>query len=325
MTLVALGWTDHWQRAFEPYAGGGLVPARVIGEHRTHFEVATDTAELTATMTTRLRNAAAERSDLAGVGDFVALNLTGSDGHATIEAVLPRRTAMIRKASSEQRPQLIAANVDAVFVVTALDGDLNLQRLERYLALIADSGAAPVIVVNKADLAGDVPGAIASIAGALPGVPIHAISARASDGIGVLEPYFGDHQTVALIGSSGVGKSTLTNRLLGREAQATQEVRASDNRGRHTTTHRQLFLRPGGGSLMDTPGMRGLELWNTEETAAPNFADIEALAADCKFSDCKHANEPGCAVRAALASGDLDAAHFAAYAKRSSASKPGRR
>jgi ribosome biogenesis GTPase / thiamine phosphate phosphatase len=315
MTLAAFGWNNHWQAKFAAVASDRLLPGRVIGEHRTHFQVATDVAELTATMTTRLRNAATERSDLAGVGDFVALSIEGSDGHSTIEAVLPRATAMIRKASSEQRPQLIAANVDVVFVVTALDGDLNLPRLERYLALIAESGAAPVIVVNKVDLATDLTGTLAQIAAIAPGVPVHAISARDADGLDVLKPYFDEHRTVALIGSSGVGKSTLTNRLLGHERQATQDVRASDNRGRHTTTHRQLFLRPDGGSLMDTPGMRGLELWNPAEPSTDNFDDIEALAAHCKFRDCKHASEPACAVRAAVASGALDAAHFARYAK----------
>ena len=320
MTLAALGWNDRWRDAFEAIGSTGLLPARVIGEHRTHFDVATDVAELTAVLPTRLRNAATERSDLAGVGDFVALNLIGSDGHATIEAVLPRATAIIRKASSEQRPQLIAANVDWVLVVTALDGDLNLQRLERYVALIADSRAAAAIVVNKSDLADGVTGSLAQnlaeIAAIAPGVPLHAISARAAGSLAELEQYFANNQTVALIGSSGVGKSTLTNRLLGREAQATQEVRASDNRGRHTTTHRQLFLRPGGGSLMDTPGMRGLELWNTVAPPTDNFDDIEALAAQCKFRDCKHASEPACAVRAAIATGALDAAHLARYAKR---------
>ena len=320
MTLAALGWNDRWRDAFEAIGGTSLLPARVIGEHRTHFDVATDVAELTAVLPTRLRNAATERSDLAGVGDFVALNLIGSDGHATIEAVLPRATAIIRKASSEQRPQLIAANVDWVLVVTALDGDLNLQRLERYVALIADSRAAAAIVVNKSDLADSVTGTLAQnlaeIAAIAPGVPLHAISARAANSLAELEQYFANNQTVALIGSSGVGKSTLTNRLLVREAQATQEVRASDNRGRHTTTHRQLFLRPGGGSLMDTPGMRGLELWNTVAPPTDNFDDIEALATQCKFRDCKHASEPACAVRAAITTGALDAAHLARYAKR---------
>jgi ribosome biogenesis GTPase / thiamine phosphate phosphatase len=315
MTLAAFGWNDRWLVKFAVHAGTGLLPARIIGEHRTHFEVATDAGELTATATTRLRNSAAQRSDLPGVGDFVALNPIGADGHLSIEAVLPRATAMIRKASSEQRPQLIAANVDVVFVVTALDGDLNLQRLERYLSLIAESGAAPAVVVNKIDLAVDIASTIASIAAIAPGVPVHAIGARASDGLRELEPYFSNHRTVALVGSSGVGKSTLTNKLLGRDQQATQEVRASDNRGRHTTTHRQLFLRPGGGSLMDTPGMRGLELWNATEPSMDDFADIEALATHCKFRDCKHAREPACAVRAALTSGSLDAAHFERYAR----------
>ncbi len=315
MTLAAFGWNNRWQNAFEATAAANLLPARVIGAHRTHFDVVTDAAELTAAMTKRLRNAAADPSDLAGVGDFIALSLTGSDGHATIEAVLPRTTAIIRKASSQPHPQLIAANVDWILVVTALDGDINLRRLERYLALIADSGAAAAIVVNKSDLADGVAATLAQIAAIAPGVPLHAISARASNGLDVLHSYFNNNQTVALIGSSGVGKSTLTNRLLGRDVQATQEVRASDNRGRHTTTRRQLFLRPGGGSLIDTPGIRGLELLNTAASSTDNFDDIDALAAQCKFRDCKHDREPACAVRAAVAAGALDAARLARYAK----------
>ena len=191
-----------------------------------------------------MRNAAQERSDLPGVGDFVALRLAAGDGQATIEAVLPRTSALVRKAAGESRPQLLAANIDVVFIMTTPDADLNLPRLERYLALVRDSGAAPVIVVNKADLAHDAVEITGQIAGIAPGVPIHVVSARGRDRIDDLERYFDGNRTIAFVGSSGVGKSTLTNLLLGRTAQATQEVRANDSRGRHTTTHRQLFTRP---------------------------------------------------------------------------------
>ena len=241
--------------------------------------------------------------------------LRSGDGPATIEEVLPRTSALVRKASSEDRPQLLAANVDVVFIVTAPDGDLNLPRIERLLALVADSAAAPVIVLNKADLTDDVAGAMEQIATVSPGVPIHAVSAHAHRLSGI-ERHFADNRTVGLIGSSGVGKSTLTNALLGRAAQATQEVRAHDSRGRHTTTHRQLFLRPGGGSIIDTPGMRGVEVWNKNNEADTNFADVEALALNCKFSNCRHETEPKCAVRAAVARGDLDAERVAGYTRR---------
>ena len=315
MTLEALGWSGQRQRDFAARAADGLIPGRVVGEHRTHFRVATEAVEFSAEMTGRLRNAAAQRSDLAGVGDFVALRFGAGDGPATIEEVLPRTSALIRKASSEDRPQLLAANVDVVFIVTAPDGDLNLPRIERLLALVADSSAAPVIVLNKADLTDDVDGTMEQIATVSPGVPVHAVSAHAHRLAGI-ERHFADNRTVGLIGSSGVGKSTLTNALLGRAAQATQEVRAHDSRGRHTTTHRQLFLRPGGGSIIDTPGMRGVEVWNKNHEADVTFADVEALALNCKFSNCRHEAEPKCAVRAAVARGDLDAERLAGYTRR---------
>ena len=313
MTLDALGWSGQRQAEFDVHAANGLMPGRVVGEHRSHFQGRHRFAELTAGMTGRLRNAAAQRSDLAGVGDFVALRLAAGDGAATIEEVLRRTSALVRKASGEQRPQLLAANVDVVFIVTAPDGDFNLPRIERYLALVRDSGAAPVIVLNKADLADDVPGVIDQIAAFAPGVPVHAISARSGDGILDIERYFDGNQTVGLIGSSGVGKSTLTNKLPGYAEQATQEVRAHDSRGRHTTTHRQLFMRPQGGAIIDTPGMRGLELWKSEDNVEVDFDDIEALASGCQFRNCRHDREPGCAVRAAVERGDIESTRLASY------------
>ena len=321
MTFEALGWSGQRGRDFAARPADGLIPGRVVGEHRSHFRVATDAVELSAEMTGRLRNAAAQRSDLAGVGDFVALRLGTGDGPATIEEVLPRTSALVRKASGEDRPQLLAANVDVVFIVTAPDGDFNLPRIERLLALVGDSGATPVIILNKSDLTDDVAGTKVQIATIAPGVPMHAISARAGDGIAEIEQYFAGNRTVGLIGSSGVGKSTLTNQLLGRAAQATQEVRAHDSRGRHTTTHRQLFLRPHGGSIIDTPGMRGVERWLPGTDAGSNFDDIETLALECKFSNCRHEAEPKCAVRAAVARGDLDAERVAGYVRRAREAK----
>lgn len=315
MALAALGWNESWRQKFAAIAAPGLVPGRVVGEHRTHFQVATDEAEVSAEMTGRLRNSAAQRSDLPGVGDFVALRLSIGDGPASIEAVLPRASELIRKAAGETRPQLIAANVDTIFIVTGLDGDFNIQRIERYVALVRNGRIEPVIVVNKVDLSTDVAGAFAQIEAVEPGITIHPISARDTTSVSVLERYFDGGKTVALIGSSGVGKSTLTNALLGRDAQATQEVRAYDSRGRHTTTHRQLFMRAKGGTLIDTPGMRGLELWTQVQNDKPDFADLEALALECKFRNCAHRSEPGCAVQAAVARGEVEAERVEAFGK----------
>jgi ribosome biogenesis GTPase len=261
MTLEVFGWSDQRRDTFAAYAADGFVPGRVVSEHRSHFQVVTTVTELSAEVSGRLRNDAVQRIDLPGVGDFVALRLAVGNGPATIEAVLPRTTALIRKASGENRPQLLAANIDVVFIVTAPDGDFNPARIERLLALVHDSGAVPVVILNKADLTVDALRMTDQISAISSGVPVHVISARARDGLGAIEGYFYCNRSIGLIGSSGVGKSTLTNELLGRDAQVTQAVRAHDSRGRHTTTHRQLFLRPGGGCLIDTPGMRGVERW----------------------------------------------------------------
>jgi ribosome biogenesis GTPase / thiamine phosphate phosphatase len=322
--LAAHGWTEAWQQKFQALTVAGLQPGRVVAEHRTHYVVATGTGEIRAETTGRFRNSVTVRTNLPGVGDFVGFRPAEGDGPGLIEAVLPRTSTMVRKAAAERRPQLLAANVDVVFIVTALDGDYNLRRIERYLVLVRDSGARPVIVLNKADLAAaaatgaaaaiDLPAVLAELHGVAPGIAIHAISARGRTGIGALAAYFDGGHTIALIGSSGVGKSTLTNQLLGRDAMATQEVRASDSRGRHTTTHREMFVRAGGGTLIDTPGLRELGLWDAEGGRETNFDDIETLALDCKFTNCQHQAEPGCAVQAAIRAGTLEVARLTSFA-----------
>jgi ribosome biogenesis GTPase / thiamine phosphate phosphatase len=313
MSLEALGWNCHWREIFETHVSNGLLPARLVAEHRSYYTAATGTAELPASITGRLRNSAEQRSDLPGVGDFVGIRLSESGGPATIEVVLPRSSALIRKASGKPEPQLLAANVDVVFIVTAQGGDFSMPRIQRYLALVQQSGALPVIVVNKSDLGNDVAGLIGRSDGFPTNIPVHAVGARARDGLRVLERHFENNRTVALIGSSGVGKSTLTNRLLGREAQTTQAVRDHDGRGRHTTTFRQLLVRPHGGAIIDTPGLRGLEAWNADAAHEGDFDDIEKLAPDCRFSDCGHNTEPGCAVLTSIAQGDLTAERLAEY------------
>ncbi len=222
---------------------------------------------------------------------------------------------MIRKASGTPDPQLLAANVDVVFIVTALGGDFNLPRMMRYLALVQQSGATPVIVVNKSDLENDVVGSAGQIEGIGPDMPVHVITARARECTHCSRTIFHRQPYSRPYGSSGVGKSTLTNQLLGRDAQATGEVRGYDGRGRHTTTHRQLFVRKRGGAIVDTPGLRGLELWNTADAGVNNFDDIKRLALQCRFSNCQHRTEPDCAVRSAVERGEVDGVHFAEYIK----------
>jgi ribosome biogenesis GTPase len=313
MSLKALGWNGQWQEKFDACASAGLAPARVVGEHRTHYRVATESTELSAGTTGRMHNTVAMRSDLPGVGDFVAVNILDGNSQSTIEVVLPRTSALIRKASGTPDPQLLAANIDVVFIVTALGGDFNLARMTRYLALVQQSGAAPVVVVNKSDLENEVVGPAGRIEGVGPDVPVHLISAREPASIQILEQYFTGNRTVALIGSSGVGKSTLTNRLLGQDTQATQEVRDYDGRGRHTTTHRQLLVRSQGGAIVDTPGLRGLELWNTTDADEDGFDDIQRLALQCRFSNCQHKGEPSCAVRSAVERGEVEQARLAKF------------
>jgi ribosome biogenesis GTPase len=313
VNVAAFRWTERQERQAAEYFSEGLLPGRIVGEHRTHYQVATGENEISAEVSGALRNSATQRSDLPGVGDFVVFRPTLSDGPATIEAVLERKSALIRKASGETRPQLLASNVDAAFIVMGLDGDFNLARLKRFLDLVQGSGASPVILANKPDLSRDPAEAVDQIAEIAPGVPVHIVGAREGTGLEELEAYFHPDQTIVLVGSSGVGKSTLINRWLGRDAQATQAVRAHDNRGRHTTTHRQLFIRPGGGSIIDTPGVRGLETWEPVETSEDSFEDIDTLAANCKFRNCRHDSEPACAVRAAIENGELTADRLTSF------------
>lgn len=321
MTLEEFRWTERQKREASEYFCRDLLPGRIVGEHRTHYQVATGESEITAEASGALRSLTKQRSELPGVGDFVVFRPAEGDGPAIIERVLTRTSALIRKASGELRPQLLASNVDVAFIVMGLDGDYNLARMKRFVELVQGSGASPVIVANKADLSSYPAEAAKQISEVAPGVPIHIISAREGIGLEELEPYFQPHRTIVLVGSSGVGKSTLINRWLGRPAQATQSVRADDHRGRHTTTHRQLFSRPNGGSIIDTPGVRGLESWEPVETTEDTFEDIDALAANCKFRDCRHDSEPACAVRAAIKRGVLEADRLANFARSRQARK----
>jgi ribosome biogenesis GTPase len=302
--LDSLGWTPALEDQFAPHAADGLEPARVAVEHRGAYVLYSARGEQQAELAGRLRHAADERGELPAVGDWVAASATDP---ALVHSVLPRRTKFSRLAASDHGQtieQVVAANVDVVFLVAGLDGDLNLRRLERYLALGWESGAEPVVVLTKTDLCADVDAALLDVESTAIGVQVHAVSNLTGEGVEELGGYFSPGRTVAALGSSGVGKSSLVNRLAGRELMATADVRA-DGRGRHTTTNRQLLRLPSGGLYLDTPGMRELRLWESEEGLAQTFDDVAAAAALCRFADCSHECEPGCGVQAALADGTL--------------------
>ncbi len=280
-------------------------------EHRNSYALrCEDGTEIFATLAGKLRYETSNREDLPAVGDFVRVRDT------VIEEVLPRRTVFLRKAAGDTlEAQVIAANIDTVFVVTGLDGDFNLRRLERYFATARASSAQCAILLNKADLCADLNARMQQVRAIAPGADVVTISALHGDGIDALRPYLVPGETVAFVGSSGAGKSTLINRLLGRERQSTGAVRENDSRGRHTTTHRELLETPSGALLIDTPGLRQLQPWVGEDDVDGAFPDIEELAAECRYRDCAHAGEEGCAVQAALEIGSLDFDRFSNYRK----------
>ena len=308
--LAALGWTNELDAAFTTYGERGFEPARVVAEHRGGYYVRGERGDRLASVRGRLRD-----EELFGgmpaVGDWVAV-CDAPGGRAAIESVLPRRTKLSRKTPwLKAEEHVLVANVDTVFLVSGLDADFNVRRLERYLATAWDSGADPVVVLTKLDLCDDMEKIVEAENVAM-GVPVLAVSNVTGEGLEQVDALLRPARTVALVGSSGVGKSTLINRLAGREVMATADIR-NDGRGRHTTRHRQLLVLRDGSLLVDTPGLRELQLWEGDLDRA--FADIAELASQCRFNDCAHATEPDCAIQAALADGSLDPARYASYRK----------
>jgi ribosome biogenesis GTPase len=319
-TLEALGWDAGWVDAFAPFAAEGVRPARVVAVHRDTSIVRDGAGDVTASVSGAFRFAALGHADFPTVGDWVVL---GADD--VVSAILPRRSVFKRVAVDSSRrggrlddEQVMASNVDVALLVAGLDNDFNLRRIERYLAIAASSGIKPVVVLNKADLADgadDVDGRLVAVEAIAPGVATVAVSAWTGQGLDELRTHLRPGATAAILGSSGVGKSTLVNALLGEDRQATAAVRGSDSRGRHTTTHRELFELPGGALLVDTPGIRALEVLGAEEGVDATFDDVADIAATCRFSNCSHESEPGCAIREALAAGTLTQARFASHQK----------
>jgi len=301
--LAALGWNAELADNLEQ----GLEPGRVVAAHRGGFDVATAHGSVRARMPGRMLH---DGVDVA-VGDWVGV------AGAVIRSVLPRRSAIVRSvAGRTSESQTLAANVDVAFVVSSLGPDLEPRRIERYLVTIWESGASPEIVLTKADRMDDPSGMVAEVEAVAVGVPVHVVSALSGQGCDELRARISEGATAVLLGSSGVGKSTLVNRFVGRELMAVTETREDDDEGRHTTTHRELIELPGGGMVIDTPGLRELQLWEGgSESVGLAFADIEELAAECKFSNCRHSTEPGCAVQAALQSGELSAERHQSWLK----------
>ena len=305
--LHRLGWDDGWEASFADHRAAGLAPARVAIQHRGAYDLATADGDVRASAANRL----AREDNLPAVGDWVGLDLETN----LVEAVLPRRTSISRKeVLHATREQILAANVDVAFLVQALPLDFNVRRLERYLAMAWESGAQPVVLLTKVDLVDDVAPFLAEVEGVTLGAcPALGVSAKTGVGLDELRAWFDGNKTAVLLGSSGVGKSTIVNALVGEERLATQEVREDDHRGRHTTSHRELLLVPTGGVVLDTPGIRELQLWDAD--LEQTFGDVEEIARRCRFSDCAHDREPGCAVQEALSDGSLSRERWDSYLK----------
>lgn len=309
--LRALGFSSFFQTLFSQISSSGLKPARVAVEYVNRYEVLGEFGECSAELSGKLRYSG---ETLPAVGDWVAVQHL--DGIAIIHHVLPRRTKFSRKeAGTLTDEQIVAANVDTVFIVTGLDENYNLRRIERYLTLAYESGAEPVIVLNKADVLADPSSVLEEVGQIAMNAAMILTSTLTGDGIDRLRAYLQEGQTVALLGSSGVGKSSLSNTILGEAIMHVNAVSDSNAKGRHTTTHRQLLVAPTGGMLIDTPGMRELQLWTAEDGLSETFADVEAIAPQCRFTDCQHDGQPGCAVQVALDTGELDPGRWKSYQK----------
>lgn len=314
--MIEYGWNEYFATNFQKCQGEGLSPGRVFIAHKHLYRLYTEFGEVLGEVSGRFRHLAESTGEFPAVGDWVAAAIRPEEKRATIHGILPRKSRFSRKlAGEETREQVVAANIDTVFIVSSLNQDFNLRRIERYLVMAWESGANPVILLSKADLCQDAAGKLREVEKIAPGVTILMISALTGTGLDGLTAYLTGGKTSALIGSSGVGKSTLINRLMGKDLLKVREIREDDDHGRHTTTHRELVLLPAGGLMIDTPGMRELQLWEGGGGFQETFTEIEELAETCRFKDCRHDTEPGCAVKAALETGIIAPDRMESYRK----------
>ncbi|HAM81568.1 ribosome small subunit-dependent GTPase A [Ornithinibacillus bavariensis] len=309
--LEKLGWKKEYDVLEDNVA-------RVISVQKNSYRISDGDLEYLAHLSGKFLNESNSPLDFPSVGDWVEVQKIPEENKAVIKRVLPRRSQFVRQAAGNRtEAQIVAANIDIVFIVNSLNHDLNLRRIERYMILAYESGATPIILLTKRDQStiDEIEDAIASVSEVAIGVPIIPISSLNGEGIEELLGYLSDGKTAALLGSSGVGKSTLINSLLGQEVQETKDIREDDSKGRHTTTHREMFMMPNGSMLIDTPGMREIQLWDGGTAIETTFQDIELLEKDCRFSDCRHTTEPGCRVQEALSTGELSEERFQSYLK----------
>jgi ribosome biogenesis GTPase len=315
-SIRALGWDEDWEEAAAPWAGQGFQFGRVAAEDRGSYVVWIGESEHRAEVSGRFLFTADSPSEFPKVGDWVALSVFGDTDAEVIHAVLPRRSKLARKASGETtEEQVLAANIDVIFIVQGLDHDFNLRRLERHLVMIHEGGARPAVILNKADLRKNYPDLAGTVTDLAPGIEVFPVSALTDLGLDNLSSYIREGLTYAFIGSSGVGKSTLANKLLGRSLLKTAEVRVKDSKGRHTTSRRELIRIPGGGVLIDAPGIREFGLWDAGEGLGEAYAEISAAARGCRFADCSHVHEAGCAVISAVGEGRIPRERYESYLK----------
>ncbi|MCK5125391.1 MAG: ribosome small subunit-dependent GTPase A [candidate division Zixibacteria bacterium] len=323
MNLENLGWNKFFENNFEAYKSEGYLAGRVSRENRGNYIVLSNESQMLAEISGKFQHNADYRSDYPAVGDWVVFSMR-EENRATIHAVLERKSKFTRQAvlsggnpdgGGKTDEQVLAANIDTIFLVSGLDDDYNPRRIERFVSIAWDSGAVPVILLNKSDLCDDIESVITEVESVAFGVPTFAISAKDSIGLDNIHQYLIQGQTVAFLGSSGVGKSSIINCLFGEERLKTTEVRGDDSKGRHTTTHRELLVLPEGGIVIDTPGMRVIRAWSNDEGISRTFEDIEKLTGQCRFSDCKHQSEPGCAIQAGLSDGTISTKRYESYLK----------